>query len=846
MKLDINPVAGNLLVAACFLLIAACSGSSSEDSADTEDCDRADDKVDCVLNALGVDTESSPRQVQLDSNTRVDLPEDYTPLGKRLVVQKFDELLALNLTLSSDGGDGFSLSKLAVDNNNNYSSDVLFAPDEADNDWLGNGFRRAAVAADITGNGRDETVVVYRDNSSPSNPVRMVVIGDEPDGFTITAPRIIANATPTELVIEAGDFNGNGWIDLAVAKVYSDQVQLFFLENNNGTLEDSTWPQRLFEQQVYGNAFVFEMQAGNLDYGAAQQLAIMTNSYETSLNSGDNRGHARYTLLDSAHNDFEVLKTGPAEIPLDSGTLTLQTAGITLGDVTGNGVDEVIIGGLSHIGEEAGIGVENGRYAAMVLDIKPRDLAVIRTWTQNLQPLSGSSESGANRQMTYVHVNTLDLTGDGAREIQINQYILDNLRNSTNQSELEEIHQIEPSALYWPANASGSGRFHWRNTAMVTGDLTFDTRDNIAFVSTESDNVREIRIWGINEVDGWGEILAIPFNSDSGRPQLVAANVDDDSLALSYSEGTYRLAFTEPVIIAALAAAPCDEDFGQNLGDCRTAFGKGTSDTVSTEDAWSLSVGRSVGFEVGFSAFGVKVGGLEAVATVEAETRNFTEETYTLTRRVVHTTGPIEDSVIFTTIPLDVYTYVITSHPNEELIGGEMQVRMPRDPISVMTERTFYNERVDDEGFRIDSSIFSHTAGDPFSYPGLGERDSLLSQFDGLKSNEVDVGQGNGFVVSEVSVFEEVTEGTTYGINTSLDIRATTGGLITGVSIGGGVDSTISYGRGKESIYQGSVAQLPDSNFPDDAYRFGLFSYVYKDAPSQQEFEVINYWVRPQ
>ena len=115
-----------------------------------------------------------------------------------------------------------------------------------------------------------------------------------------------------------------------------------------------------------------------------------------------------------------------------------------------------------------------------------------------------------------------------------------------------------------------------------------------------------------------------------------------------------------------------------------------------------------------------------------------------------------------------------------------------------------------------------------------------------MQTDEVDIGQGNGFVTAELNVFEEVTQGESYSLSAKLDVKATAGGVISAVSIGGGVDSSIAYSRGQESIYQGSVAQLPSDTFATDAYRFGLFSYIYDEPGEPQTFEVINYWVRPQ
>lgn len=124
---------------------------------------------------------------------------------------------------------------------------------------------------------------------------------------------------------------------------------------------------------------------------------------------------------------------------------------------------------------------------------------------------------------------------------------------------------------------------------------------------------------------------------------------------------------------------------------------------IHEDDNFVRSAIRRAG-QAEFLVLGVKVGGAEAVLSVEASMRKFTDNTYTLTRRVVRATGPIEDSVIFTTVPLDLYTYRILSHPNPELVGGEVQVRMPREPITVMVDRDFYNDHIEAGSFKIDSA----------------------------------------------------------------------------------------------------------------------------------------------
>ena len=58
--------------------------------------------------------------------------------------------------------------------------------------------------------------------------------------------------------------------------------------------------------------------------------------------------------------------------------------------------------------------------------------------------------------------------------------------------------------------------------------------------------------------------------------------------------------------------------------------------------------------------------------------------------------------MIFTTIPLDQYTYSILSHPDPALIGGQVVISLPRDPITLQAERNYYNNSVVEGSLRVD------------------------------------------------------------------------------------------------------------------------------------------------
>jgi hypothetical protein len=319
--------------------------------------------------------------------------------------------------------------------------------------------------------------------------------------------------------------------------------------------------------------------------------------------------------------------------------------------------------------------------------------------------------------------------------------------------------------------------------------------------------------------------------------------VNHDSLAISFDEGEYQLVFTEPVLIAALAAAPCFTDLGQNTDACRTEFGTAESTTVAVEDTFTVTAGVTVGFESEFSALGIKTAGIEVLATVKARASRIQSEAYTLTKRIVYTTGPVEDTVIFTTIPLDQYTYTITSHPDPELINSKIVVSMPRSTVEIQVERDFYNENVVPGGPMIDSSVFTHAAGDPPTYPSEADKDAALQQYEGFDLGPTTVGAGGGATTLEINIATETGSTTAYGMEYELSVQATAGVVVAGFSVGLDTERSLQIVHGEESNYAGAVSNLPTDVFAANGYDWGLYTYVLDDHESGQEFEVINYWV---
>ncbi len=329
------------------------------------------------------------------------------------------------------------------------------------------------------------------------------------------------------------------------------------------------------------------------------------------------------------------------------------------------------------------------------------------------------------------------------------------------------------------------------------------------------------------------------------RPLMVASNVNFDSLAIRFAEGEYKLIFTEPIIIAALAAAPCANDLGQNSDACRTSFGTATSTTVTEEQVYSVRVSATVGFEAEFSALGVKVTGFELLGTLQGRAASITSSAYQVTKRIVYTTGAVEDTVIFTTIPLDQYTYEITAHPDPELVGSKVVISLPREPIEVQVERERYNANVVTGGPMIDALVLRHTPGMLSSYPSSADKNDLLSEFVGYQIGPAAVGNSGGNRSLSINVATESGGGTNYGVDFDLNVKGTIGTVVAGFGVGFSSDKTVQIIHGEESEYTGTVSDidLPTDQFGPNRYSWGLFTYIYDDSVSGQQYEIVNYWV---
>ena len=555
------------------------------------------------------------------------------------------------------------------------------------------------------------------------------------------------------------------------------------------------------------------------------------NEYLGSTNSPS--GASSYLVHDDADSGFAILRQDLVQgLDEDDINRVALRAAPSIGDVDGDGLGEVLLGGVRNFARWC----NTQEYLVIAFEDAEHGLAdlAVHPYIHFFQDCS----SPADPQIRYVHLHALDIDGDGRDEVQANQFIFEDFVESAPWT-VNTAWTI-PEDYIW--NQGNFGHVDSTTSSFVVGDFTGDDREDIAFYVQDEPIAR---VWGVHPIDGAGvqrDLSVAFYNSQTPRnPVLLAANADMDSPVLRYSEGTYRQVFSEPMIVAALAAPPCQEGIGQNIDACSTEFGNTSTTGSETERAVSVSAGATIGVKIEGGAATQSEAEFKESATVAAS--RVTSESYELSRTILFTSGPAEDLVVVTTIPLDVYEYTLLSHPDPEMVGRPIVVSLPRDPITLQVDRDYFNRSLQDGVARVDHDVFVHTIGDISSYSSKARKDQLLALHDGLDVGPVSVGQGAGSTSVSMEVAEEITEGQSLEVSFETEVEATVGTILGGFTVGTSVGNSLSITAGESTSYTGTVGAIDEDHFAEERFDFGLFTYVYTDPLTGREFEVLDYWV---
>jgi hypothetical protein len=774
------------------------------------------DPVETSLNVLGVNTNPGQR-FDVSGNP---IPDNYSPLGDTFSPAQRDELAILGVEL-----DGATARMAIVDDLGDGGAvlttreDTPFLASNVSSRGIPN-TRRDATAGDTDGDGRDELVAAYmRDQEL------VLRVFDNASGDFAETESVLALAQDVlDLRATTGDVNGDGRHEVLIALSYAGRGELLVAGDAGGRfalLQDAI---QTIDGTLPGATLHMEIVTGNLDYDTAAEMVLVFNE----IDYGSDTGLAQYFVYDDLTAGLGVLNSGLVQ-GIVQGIRSAMIANAALGDIDGDGLDEVVLAGLTNRATNC----DTNGHLLLALDDANSRFANIGTYYGDVF-MRGCPSFSAWR-LRYLHVNTFDVDGDFVDEISVNQFVFDDWKNEAPFTLMYEI-PVEDNLI----SVNDFGWWDRSTSDFAVGDFTGDGRDNLLIYMQ---NRNTVDIWGLGTDNVWQRLNGIPVAFHNAQdpivPILVPLNVDDDSPVMRYVEAEYQLVFTEPIVIASLAAAPCGG--GQVSANCVTAFGSQTSSSLEAEASITVTSRASVGVQV--------EGGFITQSEFELRGTVTTTLTATLgaaisrTDTITFTTGPLEDTVIFTSVPIERYTYRVVSHPDPVMVNAMVVVNLPRDPVTIMVERSFFNANVTPGAIQIDKRVFQHTVGDPHSYPNRGQKQQLLQQYPGFESALQNIGQGSGTRSVEIAIGRELSAGASLGYGYETEVNATSATILAGYSVGTELSASLRITYGVATIYSGTVSNIDAENFAANAYSFGLFSYVYTDPASGQQFQVLNYWV---
>lgn len=872
-----------LLTLSILLLLGSCTGQSGGGSGGNV----SDDNVQAALEKLNIDTTPTPR-IGGDGNN---LPDTYTPLGKSRTLAPKQELFLAGMGLAS-ADDSVNLLKFlpGVSNVPGQSDepDSMTSLPESD---LDQGWRiglNHAVSGDVDGDGQDEIIVVWWNPDGNDLGLRVKVLDDETESFAESPVSVLAQITPDWLTALSADFDGDGTDDVALA--YSDDrdgnigvLTLLFLTGSKtgGYAVDDQFTRTIDATQATGFLGI-EWAAGQMDRDAGEELAFVVNEvWGSGTNQSPGNGRSDYWVLDDQNAGFTSLVDGErVQADVSTDTYNAVVGNVALGDSDGDGLHELFLAGLT----DFSVNCERLDTLLIAFDDADADFALLGAAFNNEQGPSSCETSGNNGHTEHLWMGALDIDGDQYDEIAVNGMIFESLDEASpftlKQVETGPDDQEEAIVPFDYLFKSGPGnnqraQVGRASIAIAYGDVTADGNEDIIVVGAGPVDVGDqtsgsstfditevaVTVWGIDPLTGrWGknditgseghigmlyfEVLdTAPSNTNgSGKPLIVPANVDTDSTSLKYSEGSYQLIFSEPIVHAALAAPPCYDDGTQNSSDCKTSWGTGTSQGVNASVSHEISVKQHTGVSGDVSLPLVGSVGVEMEQTVGVSLKAEASYGYELTKTVTYTTGAMEDTVVATVIPYDQYRYEILSHPvYPDLVGEEVVISLPRVPRTFQLNRSFYNDNLVEGDPKIDGTVFQHTIGQPDSYP---TRLDMLQATNAKSIGPQDVGASGGSQTVSISESQVAGFSSTLSVSYETTVKATGGKVMRGYSVGSTSSATLGVSMGSQVTFTGTVGDMPPDTFDiDRAYSFGMFVYKQSIYSQDRPFQVINYWV---
>jgi hypothetical protein len=543
------------------------------------------------------------------------------------------------------------------------------------------------------------------------------------------------NAT-REHDIAAGDFDGDGKDEVVTVGRVNDTLITWIWKLNY----DPGGSNPIYERmnliftlpKINFSKGLASISSGNIDYDSQDELIVTTHDENFKL---------YFRIHDDLLSDFEILKT-------EKENITIRTTNSAMGDVDGDGLDEIFVVG-HHVANPVGRIYDDFEHDFSV--IKVLDIVFEDRWYYwyNLQ------------------VDCGDVDGDG-----IDEYFM-------------------------------FGQSWWQLHGELYDDLS------------RGANNAMLKRW----ITGYK------------LPSSAIGNFDGDGFILEYT-GDHESVTTDDNPVVVMAAPPIVEGQGQKEDGSKTRFGM----SQSGKNQLSITSELSLSFEG--KAIGLSSGVRSALLSEFAKTE--TQSSLNVQNISFEGNYP-HDYVIYQNTKYEIYKYRIISWPGyDDRVGENITINVPLN--INLGYKTLDEFDSDDENLK--NGTFSHVAGNVLTYPNLPVRNSTLDNYLGWSSEEIPVGQEEGYTNVKITLENE---------NVSED-DLKFGKLIGDFVFMKNDKFTSSTGLSSDMLYEvnadnapqfeGNVGNFSNARqFKKHGYSYGIYVYVRKNLDMGYDYLVINYWV---
>lgn len=782
--------------------------------------DEIDDAA-SILRALGVSAVDNPPDLVTTSTTgesvTIENPGIWTPLKKTYsVFNPAAEVCQIGIPV----GD-YSSAMFGDGKNDSYASSV---PITGNQTWQSTCAKRSC-AADLNRDGLDEIVVFY----TPTNGGSTLNVTVYSVGSGAFSTPVETSLTVSEYLDDCTEIQTDYCHQNGFSSVWANYT-LDYFDITPADLDGDGADEILFRD--YDTLHVLRV---NADGSTVTELE--SHTYDAPIQdaaAGDCDGDGKDEFLVSVQGlgcqlydsslDSDVL---PDFIRPQSGADMYE---LCFGDFDGDNIDEIVIVGNCPLYSYA----RSYEYSPTGLMLKREMLSSITGQLYDIKSLP----------------RAVDIDGNGTDELCFSGVLCRDVLSS--------------SPIWY---SSYTYQLYGIDDVQI-GDVDGDGKEDIVVLGrkvSDSEYQSYIGAYGVGSNNDMERLLSknhyvqsspeTALEDPSPAVTMAVGNFDRDSARVKYSG--HQLQFTNPIVIAVLASPPYYSEIqaaeaSYDPSGWTTSFGTSSSSTVGHAGSVGMSVGVSVEFEQGVNIFGAEIASFKASASFSAATTTEFSNTMSIGKSITYSCAGGEDRVIFTSIPIDVYSYTVLESPVPGDVGKTMTIEIPRNYSIYTVDKDFFNQNsgaLPDIG----SAVLPHTLGSPGSYPNGNDKSELLTKYIGYSSQSaLPVGQYNpasgtsgGVTTLEIEVEEAEEASVSVDLGYEVSIGAGAGGVTVSANLGFNVGYRYTMSTTEGTAFGGTIGNLPTSYYNSTSYLYsqGLFVYAYEDPDSMQTYWVVNYWV---